>query len=261
MVIVVDVPAHTVWKKGTGPIQRIDEGTGEIMCLVEVPATYKTVEKQVLVTPATTRVVEIPAEYKMVKVKELASDASEIRKEIPAEYTSVEITKQVAEPAFVWHDVHDHTMSKASRTGNKICYVDQADRYETIETTVVKTPSKTREVVIPAEYSDVEVTKLASKASTREIEIPAEYANVELRKLKEEGRMEWRSILCETNMTESTVSDIQRALLTRGYNPGPIDGVIGNQTMSAVNKFQNENSLPVDSFLNIQTIDALGVSI
>ena len=31
-------PAYTTWKKGTGPIQRIDQATGEIMCLVEVPA-------------------------------------------------------------------------------------------------------------------------------------------------------------------------------------------------------------------------------
>jgi len=34
---VIDKPAHTTWKKGTGPIQKIDETTGEIMCLVEVP--------------------------------------------------------------------------------------------------------------------------------------------------------------------------------------------------------------------------------
>ena len=51
---VIDVPAHTIWKKGTGPIQRIDEATGEIMCLVEVPATYKTISRRVQVSPATT---------------------------------------------------------------------------------------------------------------------------------------------------------------------------------------------------------------
>lgn len=30
--------AHTVWKKGRGPIEKVDNSTGEIMCLVEVPA-------------------------------------------------------------------------------------------------------------------------------------------------------------------------------------------------------------------------------
>ena len=47
---VVDRPAHSVWKKGEGPIQKVDYATGEIMCLVEVPATYKTVTKTVLRT-------------------------------------------------------------------------------------------------------------------------------------------------------------------------------------------------------------------
>ena len=68
-----------VWKKGTGPIQRIDESTGEIMCLVEVPATYKTISKEVLVSPATTRTVEIPAVYKTVSVRQEVSAASESR--------------------------------------------------------------------------------------------------------------------------------------------------------------------------------------
>ncbi|MEQ8662795.1 MAG: peptidoglycan-binding protein, partial [Gammaproteobacteria bacterium] len=57
---IVDVPAHTIWKKGAGPIQKIDTATGEIMCLVEVPATYKTITRRVLKSPATTRETEIP---------------------------------------------------------------------------------------------------------------------------------------------------------------------------------------------------------
>ncbi|MFT7127607.1 MAG: hypothetical protein ACI9HX_001285, partial [Pseudoalteromonas tetraodonis] len=34
--------ARTVWKQGTGPIQKIDEATGEIMCLIEEPVVHKT---------------------------------------------------------------------------------------------------------------------------------------------------------------------------------------------------------------------------
>jgi hypothetical protein len=56
-----------VWKKGRGPIEKIDAATGEIMCLVEVPATYKVMD-----TPPTTREVTVPAEYKTVKVQKLS---------------------------------------------------------------------------------------------------------------------------------------------------------------------------------------------
>jgi len=35
--------------------------------------------------------------------------------------------------------------------------------------------------------------------------------------------------------------------------------VIGNETMEAVNDFQRDNNLPVDNYLNIKTVEALGV--
>jgi len=256
---VVDVPAHTVWKKGTGPIQKIDEATGEIMCLVDVPATYKTVTKEVLVSPATTREIEIPAVYKTVKVKQQVAAASELRTTVPAEYGTVEITKKVADADFVWHEVHDTSMSKQSRTGKMICLVEKPAKYETITTTVVDTPASTKEVIIPAEYETVSVTKLVSAETTKEIEVPAEYQTVESQELVEAGHMQWRPILCETNMNVATISQIQSALADSGYNPGPIDGVIGQQTMKAVNAFQQDNSLPVDNYLNMETINALGV--
>ena len=40
-------PAYTTWKKGRGPIEKISNSTGEIMCLVEVPAEYRTITSKV----------------------------------------------------------------------------------------------------------------------------------------------------------------------------------------------------------------------
>ena len=47
-------PAKSVWKKGTGPIQRIDHATGEIMCLVDIPAVYETFSKRAIAAPPLT---------------------------------------------------------------------------------------------------------------------------------------------------------------------------------------------------------------
>jgi len=125
---VVDKAAHTIWKQGTGPIQRLDESTGEIMCLVEVPATYRTITKQVVKTPASTRTVNVPAEYKTVtrrvvdqaaytkevaipakystvKVTELVTPASERRVAIPAKYQTVESRKLVTEGEMAWREI------------------------------------------------------------------------------------------------------------------------------------------------------------
>ena len=90
--------AYTTWKKGRGPIERIDNATGEIMCLIEVPAQYKTVTKRVVKTPASVREVEIPAEYKMVKRRVVVAPAKTMTVDIPAQYKTVKVRKLAEKP-------------------------------------------------------------------------------------------------------------------------------------------------------------------
>ena len=75
-----------------------------------------------------------------------------------------------------------------------------------------------------------------------------------------ESQLEWRPILCETNMTRDIVSRIQSALAAKGHNPGRVDGVIGSQTMSAVKSFQKANQL-ASGQLTMETLKALKVSL
>ena len=60
-------------------------------------------------------------------------------------------------------------------------------------------------------------------------------------------------------MNADMIRQIQSALRQRGFNPGAVDGVLGRQTMEAVNAYQRANNLPVDRYLNIETISHLGV--
>ena len=122
------------------------------------------------------------------------------------------------------------------------------------------TPATTRTVEIPAEYETMSVRKLVRKAEETRTPIAAEYRSVSRQELDKDGHMEWRSILCETNMTNTRISQIQEALRDAGHDPGPIDGEIGQETMRAVNAFQRQRGLPVDRYLNIETLDALGVA-
>jgi hypothetical protein len=82
--------AHTIWEKGRGEVEKIDTLTGEILCLVEVPAVYKTVERTVIDTPATIREVKIPAVYKTVEKKVVDVPATTREIKIPAVYKTVE---------------------------------------------------------------------------------------------------------------------------------------------------------------------------
>ncbi len=189
---VLDKPAHTIWKKGRGPVEKVNNGTGEIMCLVEVPATYKTVSKRVIASPARVETVVVPAEYKTVR-------------------------KQV-----------------------------------------VATPPTTRTVEIPAQYETVKVTKLVSGPSENRIAIPAEYQTISRQVLVRDGYMDRQQVLCETNMSRSRIVAMQRALSAKGFNPGPIDGVIGSETYEAVRAFQRENGMATGG-VTLAMLQKLGV--
>lgn len=127
--------AYTTWKKGRGLIERVDDSTGEIMCLVEVPAETNTVKKRVLVSPARVDTVQLPAEYRTVKkrvmvepprterieipaktetvtVARLARPAQQLTTEIPAEYRTVESVRKVADGYMAWRPVLCETNAK-----------------------------------------------------------------------------------------------------------------------------------------------------
>jgi hypothetical protein len=186
-------PAYSTWKKGNGPIEKIDEATGEIMCLVEVPEESKIVTKTILVKPERTEEVVIPAEYK------------------------------------------------------------------TVEKQVVDVPAHTTSIIHPAVYETVEIEKMVEAPKEIAETIPAVYEEIPQTVKVKDAQLEWREILCETNTTEDVVAELQRALEEKDYNPGPIDGVYGWQTMNAVTRFQKDNDLPSGQ-LTIQTLRLLGVA-
>jgi len=90
--------AYTTWKKGRGPIEKLDNGTGEIMCLVEIPAEYRAVSTRVVTNQAWTETVVIPAVYKTVKKKVMIKPPQVIRTPIPAEYKAINVKKVVTPP-------------------------------------------------------------------------------------------------------------------------------------------------------------------
>ena len=251
-------PATTEWKKGRGPVERLDNSTGEIMCLVEVPAVYKSVEKRVLKSPASTKKIEIPAEYKVQKISKLVTPAKEQKTEIPATYETVTKRVKVAEEKVMWAIKGSKIDGKP--TGSTLCLKEVPAVYKTVAQKKIKTPASVKVIEVPAVYKVVKKRKLASPATEKKIEIPAKTEVVSRNvKVKEEA-MQWRAVLCETNMSPELITKIQSALKKAGLNPGAVDGKIGNQTMVAVDAYQRKNGLPRGG-LTLQTIEKLGIQI
>ncbi len=187
--------ARKVWKPGSNlsSHRKVDQATGQVYCLVDIPAKTKTVSRRVLVQPEQTSVVMVDAEYATVQ-------------------------KQVL----------------VDRGG--VDEVPTAPDFRTIQT----------QELLNAAHTAVAISEPRTQVVERVV-------------LRAPERFEWVEVLCDTNAKSSSITDLQRALKDRGYYNGPIDGIIGTQTETAVRKFQEANGLPHQGFVTMDTLRALGL--
>jgi Putative peptidoglycan binding domain len=234
-----------------------------------VPAVYETVEEQVLVKPAGKRLVPVNAVYEDRSEQVLASEASTYwKRSTVAEASNSGAKEQIAgDDGYVMcliekPAVYKTVTNKVLVTGPTTREEDIPAEYATVKKTVLKTPATTRNIEVPAEYAKVKTTKLVSPASQKVTEIPAEYETVTSTKTISAGSWEWRRILCATNSTPSKLQEIEAALSAADQNPGKVDGIVDNQTLSALQAYQAAKGLPIDRgrYINIDTVKSLGIS-
>ncbi|MGB5716573.1 MAG: peptidoglycan-binding domain-containing protein [Gammaproteobacteria bacterium] len=225
-----------------------------------VPATYEMVTEKILVMPESTKIVTVPAKYRTETERVLDKPEHTIWKKGTGPITRVddatgEIMCLVTVPA-TYNTISKKVLDTPAGTQE----IKTPAKYKTVTKRVMKTPPSTRKVVIPAEYGSVRVRKLVETAKTNRTPIPATYGTVSKRELVTDGHMEWRPVLCKTNMTSDIIRRIQTALKKAGHYPGPIDGVIGQGTMAAVKSYQVSKGLATGG-ITLRTIESLGVKI
>lgn len=204
----------------------------------KIAARYETVYDTLIVKPATVKTVTIPATYETVTEKVLVTPA---RQEWVKGKADVNCLSQNPKDCEVW------------------CLKEISAVYETKTRKIEKTPATTREEQVPAITKVMPRKKLIEPARENKIEIPATYKTVAKKVLVEKGGyQEWREVLCDQDVTDTRIKQIQEALRREGYDPGPIDNMMGSKTKDALIKFQQDKGLPVGN-LNIETMSALGV--
>ena len=253
--------------------------------LTPVPAVYETVTEQVLVKEASTKIVtkapkyttttervlvkpaygewirkkrapecfssnpddcyvlcwvERPAEYKTVTKQILADGGGENVVDVPAQYKTV--TRRVL---------------KTPATTKETIIPAQ---YKTITKKVLRTPASVREEVIPAQYKTITKRVLKSSARTEAVTVPAEYKTItEKRLVRSGGYTQWVEILCAQDTNSGVVRQVQQALKDKGYDPGPVDGVMGVKTTNALSSYQRDHGLPVGN-MNKETLRHMGLN-
>jgi hypothetical protein len=136
--------SYTKWKKGRGEIEKINNKTGDIMCLITVPAVHKTVTKTVVDVPAHKKEVKTPAIYKTITSSIIDVPAHTKEVKTPATYQTV-TTVELVTPAKT-----EEIKSPA------ICKM--------VKTKVLVSPATQKVTVIPAVYKNytVEMKKTSS---------------------------------------------------------------------------------------------------
>jgi len=251
-------PERTVWKKGSNPAQRINGATGEIMCLVKVPAKYTTIKKRVLKSPPHTEVEEVPAQTRTLTIQKLIEGPKLKHTPIPAVHTTIQTFKLEHPARFVWQR-SDAAVDKGWHpTGHQVCLIERPAKTVVVTKTIVDTPASVEKEMVDANITTVEIQKLVAEAKVEKTPIPAVTKTVMKNKKIAPSHLEWRRILCQTNMTENALLKIQKALIARGYDPGKADGKIGKKTRDALAKFQKDNKLATGG-ITYETLSALKI--
>jgi hypothetical protein len=240
-----------------------DSGEEGYVREIKIPAVYQTVTRQVVDQPATVRTIEVPGITKTVKTRIEVSPARTEETVIPAVYRT--LTRQVVDQPATQREIvipaqYQTVERRVVDTPATTRKIPVAAITQVVQRRVIDTPASMREETIPAVYRTVTRQVIDQPASAREIDVPAQYDTIRYQVKVSDARTESRPILCETNATPTKIMEIQRALSGAGFNPGPINGVLRDATMRAVNGYQQSKGLPVDGFLNLETVKSLGVS-
>ncbi|NBB16991.1 hypothetical protein GVN21_16620 [Caulobacter sp. SLTY] len=243
------------WRRGVPPSQRPTDptkykvlATGEVLCLVLVPAEYSTVTRQVLKSPPRTIQIDVPAETQVVTRQVIDQDARVEKRVIPAEYKTMRVRVVVTAER-----TETYTIAPVYKTVTKKRMVTDT-RFEWRMIECETPPGGYRPVSEPApSYAPPPSKRAATGPRPYVQEAPAPQAGY-----SSGPRPYMADSSQDVQLTPRVIRDIQDSLGVRGYYKGKRDGTMNHQTKLALYRFQEDNNLD-PALLTSRTLLALGV--
>ncbi|MGR9045417.1 MAG: peptidoglycan-binding domain-containing protein, partial [Gammaproteobacteria bacterium] len=210
----------------------ISANSGECYAKVRIPAKLKD-EKLVFVKEEASYGFEVKnPEYVWEETKVLIKEPEENIEVIPAEYQ--------------WID------------DQALFDTENGQVSSPVRKKIMVTPPRIVKHQSPAEYKAIKIKKLVKQAEIKRIEIPPVYDSVTLPIETQKAHYDWRQVLCATQITTDLVSRLQNALQKTGHYSGVVDGIFGNQTLNAIQDYQQDNNIAVGQ-ITIETLIQLGI--
>lgn len=247
-----------------------------------VPAKFKDVQKKILIRPATVRYEVIPEKWGTRMEEVVLLPEHEQFTATETKFREEKASFEILAERVYWKRGAAPLSSDKNMTDDILCLVREKPQYkdytkklidrpakldkkdiqtktEMVEIKVLERPSKVKEIKVPAEYKTITVRELVEPASRKMIRVPAETMDVERQVLIEQERMVWQRVLCDTNVTQEVVTDVQSRLKKKGFNPGSLNGRLTPQTCEAIKKYQKANKLS-EGALTYEFLDHIGVN-
>lgn len=251
-------PARTEWRKTVCNDKGCNQS--EVVCLIEVPTTYKRVTKRIVLEPAVEKKVAVTPTFKTVYVKEMMTPASSRSILIPATYQTLAQKKKIEDEKYFWSNISSKDASTRFRSEcNQICLSKIPAKYQKIAKKVIVIPASSKKVITPPKYKMVRIKKIEREASFKKIIIPSEYITVVTEKERTKGFAKWMPMVCEEMLTPQLIKKIQRALQNQGFYNGEIDGINSLELKKSSRAYQRANGLAVTNKLSIETMKALAI--
>ncbi|MEL6977071.1 MAG: peptidoglycan-binding domain-containing protein [Pseudomonadota bacterium] len=243
------------------------------------PARYAWVQEPVVIEEAYERIEVIPARFEtQTRTVVIEPERKEYRI-VPATFETVTERVKVRDATTEWR--RDCAAVKTSPNKETLCGVSVPAQFRTEQRRVVRTPARRVEQIIPAVTRQIEVRAVVEQPRRRVVTVPAKTRLIRVKKEISPARvqtvtippkkriefvdvkvtedaLEWRKVLCERDARPTLVRSLQLSLDRAGFDPGPIDGVLGPATKSAVDRYQKANNLPQGGLL-LETLDRLGL--
>ncbi len=212
------------------------------------PPKYKWVEKKILVKEAVYKLKRIPPVYRTETQKVLVSKAHKEWKK----FTKEECLKDPIKCGL------KDKKSLNAFTGEIVCLVEVPDLYKTVTKKILVKPARVEKVMVsPPVYKTIRVKKLIEEPKAQKYVQPAIYETVETEAKDRNESIEWKEVICLNLVTEDLVKKLQRILKKEGLYEGPIDGIYGSKTKSALIEYQERYGL-FSGALTIETLQRMG---
>jgi len=272
---------------GTASLQVLErEGWAET---VRTGPQVRRIARKVLVKPERTERVRTPAVYRE-EVAWVERPGKRRKVVTPARYKTVHDKVLVERGHAEWRRVDAPLAYGETRqsgqpllqpTGEVVCRVWVPDRYETVARKVQVRPASVawtsgpprkvkmvRKVLVkeagwterrlPAVYRTEYDSRVVGPGTERIVRHPAVYRTVTEPSLIQPQRPGWAQVVCGGPLNPAFMARVQQALIRRGFDAGPPDGIERPQVYAALRLFQRQAGL-AEGQLTVESARALGV--